>query len=516
MTIDLNYFEQVFDETTLKRGLRLFETCEVELTERSGYQAFGFTVNGFAVFIRKKGNTIIENRCLCHKPKPCEHISAALFHFQQDILGLKTKKRGLKQSNKHISQFENYSKRIHNILESYLHKEKLSTVEIRNLGEALSGFISKNNQSKDEQFFKHLAFTISFAEILKLRFTGDESALISLFSKSKEQLASHCLQKLNARELAALEMAACLSIKNNAVLKSDAYALLVPLLLSKTKNRLVFNKLNLLMAKRKYKQTYSERLNRFGIVQQSVLIKLSGIPQPVDTRDVALPIETIIGYAEILFLENKTKKAFGWLERNYESVKKQRDFFIPFVEYVIEKAKRYRKPGIELTYLERNFLHGPLLSEQTVMRFLQIVPQKKQEAFIDQLIKKTRLTYGKNAFEKIHPLLKIQKKWQELFMELKAQKQKFLLVHDVCMQLLPDLPNNALDTYVNHFSQTVGGTVPLAYQQKLFDLVKNYLEALPTAAAKQLIEKLLFAVGKNLPIHGHIYSYARKANFVVA
>ena len=93
MIIPLNEFEQIIDETILKRGLSYFkngyvsEFAEISIGE---YEAKVSGTEEYTVRLEIKNNVIIKHNCDCpYDMGPvCKHIVASIFYLKQDELNL--------------------------------------------------------------------------------------------------------------------------------------------------------------------------------------------------------------------------------------------------------------------------------------------------------------------------------------------------------------------------------------------------------------------------------------------
>lgn len=107
MRIPLSTFEQVIDETILKRGLDYFKTGAVDLVEELEPGLFEASVRGtehYSVRLRIKGGAITEHQCDCpYDLGPvCKHVVAVIFHMKKEELDLKVRKtKGTTPSLKH-------------------------------------------------------------------------------------------------------------------------------------------------------------------------------------------------------------------------------------------------------------------------------------------------------------------------------------------------------------------------------------------------------------------------------
>ncbi|NTU68214.1 MAG: hypothetical protein HGB02_04955 [Chlorobiaceae bacterium] len=96
MNIPLNGFDEHIDETILKRGLSYFRKGNVLSFEETGpgeYEAIVAGTEDYTVRLTIQNRMVTEHTCNCpYDLGPfCKHEVAALFHLQQDDLGLKVK-----------------------------------------------------------------------------------------------------------------------------------------------------------------------------------------------------------------------------------------------------------------------------------------------------------------------------------------------------------------------------------------------------------------------------------------
>ncbi len=156
MNIPLDQFEQVIDETILKRGLAYFDGGAVtDFIEISGgeYEAIVSGSEEYTVQLIIKNNTIVEHHCDCpyDRSAVCKHIVAVLFHMQQDQLELnqisaKTPKKKTISVNKQINDLLKAIS--HDALTEFVIENCKKDKKFRNSFLASFGHLSQN-QSKE-------------------------------------------------------------------------------------------------------------------------------------------------------------------------------------------------------------------------------------------------------------------------------------------------------------------------------------------------------------------------------
>jgi hypothetical protein len=143
MKIPLNEFEQVIDETILKRGLAYFKGGAItDFSEISNgeYEAIVSGTEEYTVQLEFSNDTITEHNCDCpYDMGPiCKHIVAVIFHLQQDELKLNEPSisKPRKKKTKSVSQ------QVKELLKEISHKELIEFVQ--------------ENSKKDKKFRNYL------------------------------------------------------------------------------------------------------------------------------------------------------------------------------------------------------------------------------------------------------------------------------------------------------------------------------------------------------------------------
>jgi len=157
MNIPLNEFEQIIDETILKRGLSYFKNGYVtEFAEISNgeYEANVAGTEEYTVRLKIKNNVITEHHCDCpYDMGPvCKHIIASIFYLKQDELDLNYQSISLQKKKKRKS----VTQQLKEILDKVSHKELKEFIQEQSKTNKqfriffLSSFAHLNeNQSKD-------------------------------------------------------------------------------------------------------------------------------------------------------------------------------------------------------------------------------------------------------------------------------------------------------------------------------------------------------------------------------
>lgn len=158
MRIPLNEFEQLIDETILKRGLAYFKGGAItDFSEVSNgeYEALVSGTEDYTVQLEVKNNVVIEHNCDCpyDMGAVCKHVVAVIFHLQQDELELNESSPNSLQKKK---KTKSVNQQVKDLLKAISHNELIEFVEenckkdkkFRNYFLASFGHLSQN-QSKE-------------------------------------------------------------------------------------------------------------------------------------------------------------------------------------------------------------------------------------------------------------------------------------------------------------------------------------------------------------------------------
>lgn len=157
MKIPLFEFEQIVDETILKRGLSYFKSGSItDISEITAgeYEAIVSGSEDYTVQLKINENIITEHQCDCpYDMGPvCKHIIAVVFYLLQDELDLDNSKSKTSKRSKNIDKIKKTKSVSQQI------KELLKIISHEELVEFLEG-----NCKKDKKFRNH--FLASFGHL---------------------------------------------------------------------------------------------------------------------------------------------------------------------------------------------------------------------------------------------------------------------------------------------------------------------------------------------------------------
>ena len=131
MIIPLIEFEQIIDESILKRGLAYFKQGAITSFSEISNGAYEAIVSGtedYTVQLEVENNVIIEHNCDCpyDMGAVCKHVVAVIFHLQQDELALN---ESVPNSLEKKKKTKSVNQQVKELLKAISHNELMEFVE---------------------------------------------------------------------------------------------------------------------------------------------------------------------------------------------------------------------------------------------------------------------------------------------------------------------------------------------------------------------------------------------------
>jgi len=306
MLFDIQYFEQFIKEAVLKKGLALFEAGKVEFIEKHPGSEFNFLVNKTAALtLKKRGDKLTSYHCSCKKTEFCEHLAAVLFYFQQDTLGFAIKKGTYKKSATPVkTAYDFHVEALREWLKPYLNSKALNQAQLDEVCKEVIKLKSATHYP-GEAFDLNLALLTVLPLLLQLRLLGNESQLKTILHAILKELRLTFSKGLDVPQQQKWYKATLESIRNNAVLKSEAYTFLIPRAVSFIASKPELERVISLIGSRKYKMDYTSRFDKLMVAKLEVALKGSELFNFSFPADYATAIvELIIAKAELYFCSN--------------------------------------------------------------------------------------------------------------------------------------------------------------------------------------------------------------------
>jgi hypothetical protein len=558
MLFSANEFEQYFTSKTLKKGLKLFEQSEVSLIAALPNNSYHFLIESqFDLETKKKGNSVISYSCSCKQNDYCVHLCAVLFYFQKDRLGLSVKDTSVKNSktstrsssldlnisfkkidvakpfsgNRGKKIFKFFRIQMLSVLYPYRQAEALDQRQINQIHFQTKNIIKKFGPagagakeframglSSDEEklqqregnllFYLYLSILCGLPHVFDRRLLGKEEKILKLLENSKSELDNFYTGGLTKNQsrtwLEATQLAA--TTKNSVGLNVLSFFVPRSLVLIQSQKNLEDLK-NLINKKRQRNKTSNE-FDQILIMKLQLAIKESEFPgatlPPLKSQALT---EFIIAKADLLFCAQKNEAAFVLLESHYDEVKTSRaNFLVSYQNYIIEKAREKNQKQLELKYIEESLVTSLYFPPQRVNRLFQILPKNVRSMEIDRLIEKIKTFSKEYFFDKIAALLLKDNRLDVLILELKKQKNKFNLVHQVALKKLPNVDEDLLLVYTRHLSAILNDAAYDQYHRQIVIKATEFLNKIPKESAMEVVNNVLSKMGSFSRIHKFIRS----------
>lgn len=501
MNFNLLLFEQTIDETLLKDGWRLINSKKSAFDIQKSGLHYHFTWKQAELDFIKKGHHISQVNCSCSHSLPCKHVCASLFYFKnQNAIDVSPPIRNYSQHINIHSEYFKYKNEINAILKAAtLKNDKTKTKNDVAFIKIFEKFIGKNKLSETKQFYFDLAFITLYYNINKLVGNYFEPQ----YQKSYERLFVKVITKTNSKQIQALQEATLESVKNSIALQTGAFNILVPLLLGAKVSTLILIQLQNNLAKLTYKQKYNQAYNPLLVMQLLIALKLE---KGENVAEEKLMLEWWIAKAEYYLLQEKKQLALNFLKNSalqFQILKSP--LYFPLLNYSFAKSKELGNKLMQLHFGEDLLVNSSIFLEPVFNHLLGLVPKKQHAIFLENLLEKIKAS-NNNTIEKKHLILLKLSKFTELLSLLKSEKQRFNLMHEVAVNLLPNFSNEITATYLNHLVNSCGDSKPFSYQQNIVKKAMCYFSELPVQLANNLKSEALYRIGKNKPI----YHFAEK------
>lgn len=500
MNFNILFFEQTINEPLLKGGWRLINSIKIPFEiQKNGFQ-FQFIWKQAEVNFIKKGNLLSHVKCSCSHPLPCKHVSAILFYFKNlntpDAISL------FKGHARRIylnSDYLNFKTQLNSLLkEVALKNEKTKTKNDSTHLKALEDYINTES-SGYKVFYFDLALITLFDKISKT--TGNYFQL--QHQASIERITKKLNTKINSKQLHALQEVTFESVKHNLALQSGAFTYLVPWFLRTNLSTLTLIHLQNNLTKLSYKQKYNQVYNPLRMLQFLVAFKLE---QEENIAEHEVMLEWWIAKAEYILDQGKQQQALKFLHRavlQFQTLKSP--LYFPLLNYSFSKSKELDNKSMQLYFGQLLLVNSSIFLEPIFHHILELVPRKRHLIFLENILEKMKFS-TQNNIEKKYPILLRLSKYGELLSLLKLEKQRFNLIHELAMNLLPNFNKDVTATYLNHLVNSCVDSKPFVYQQKIVKLSLDYFSQLPLQIATELKSEALYRIGKNKPI----YHFAQK------
>jgi hypothetical protein len=344
--------------------------------------------------------------------------------------------------------------------------------------------------------------------LVNLRFKGDESELLSFYQEAKQRLKCMVENGLDKTLRASWYRATKRSLKRNSDLQSEAFQFLIPCFLSFSRSRHDIGTIDVLLDARKYKVKHSDAVDKLLIAKLQVWItqqRLFKISTSAKTH--ASTLEHAIATAELYFYSNKPLKGLRHLRDYYESLAQKAKRPQRYLrELCINKARETDQKDMEIYFLKEEFLNGMAVLPDKLTRFTSLLEPETREREVNDLVNKLKVGNDPFSFEKISALLLYVNRYDDLIKELKKHNDKFLLLHNVVLMKLPDYDSELLILYTKQLMEAFSNRRIFHRPEELFAFSKEYVDQLPLAARRKVVQAVLDKLGGQSGIYRYVKS----------
>lgn len=492
MLFDQKEFEHKIEENKLEKGLKLFINNKLELKDKAE-NTFTFLIHEKSageISIRINGGRILNYTCYCLSKNYCEHLAAANFYLQQEILKFeKPAKKKKTETIKRISNhkiLQKYQNSIKIIIATFAALPKLKQTQTEAINKKINFELSGASTLR-QQFYFHLAIILELPKLSNFNYSEKENVLSNFAKNSLKEIGISFVKGLDNHERSAFKEAANNSVRSQSNFRTGFFSFLISRVCVFEKDKNVLEYLRSQLKKRKQNRNRLDPIDRKTIaeLQLSIMLaKLNG--KTYSTKNYEYTLELPIALAELEFCKNKNEKAFTILKQYSEKVKpKNLNKYHDLIDEILNFAREKNNQKIEAEYLKEKFIYGFVIDEKELERYLEI-----ENCQVEALIKEIKTHSVFYTFEKIAVVLFHQNMFEELIEEIKKEKNKFRLLHKVAIKKFPEYDAKLIDLYINHLVQAITDAKFPYFQEQIFNTAKLYLDKLPIDLRKKTLEIL--------------------------
>lgn len=508
--LNIDSFEHFFNETTLKKGLYIFEKNRIKNIAKieGGEYIFKFKgKGGVTLHLTKKLNKISWHLCSCKTKNNCEHICAAIFFFIKDELNFKKTRKlnTVSSKNEGDELLDQSCEKLKALINRY---SNIATAQkiIPEPNTAFSIIKTFREQNKRvNPILIHLTIINEFSNFISLKNPGSEESESALHQSIKY------LNLIKPRLLSDIDKKIWLSatknsLKNNKKFHSGVFTFLVSFAANIITEKKDFEDLKTSLNKRHLKQTYPHYLDFKLIAQLQFQIKeqeLFQTSQRLFLKDTSP--ELSVAQAELKFCVKKVKAGFKILESDYDKIKKNKPHnFISFIEYIIDKANGFKNKQLEIYFIKELMLYDYRISPKYLKRIKELLDNKEREEQANEVIKELKKKSPEIYFDKVATILESENRLDELIQLISKQADKFYLINRIAIKKLPQYDDFLLDNYIKHFIYTVAEARETFHQKQIYDKALVYLEQLPKPVLVKMLLQMLDKISKSNFIYRHL------------
>ncbi len=493
-SLNIDSFEYFFDEKILKKGLYLFERKRIKHADRSAQGEYTFIFSGkhqINLGLTINNNKISEYICSCKTKIKCEHLCAAIFYLNKNKLVLNKDEDTNKKNGEQI--FIRTCKNLNDL--------------IGNGSNAIKLFLTQNKSISP--VILHLCIVNEFSKTHNFTDNSNNTAFDESLTSSLKHVKNLKLSSLKKEEKEALIFASKNCLKSNPKFNSGAFTFLIPLAAEVIDDKNDFEELKHVLNKRKLKQNYGHYLDLKFIAHLQLQLREHELLKKSNKailRD--LSPELSVTLAEREFYKGKWAQGFKSLKADYEKIKKNKPVtFIAYIEYIIDKAKKFKDNEVEIYFIKENLLFDSHISPKYLLRVKELLPENQRELYLNEIIKELGKKSEEFYFDKTAQILESESRWDELIRLISRHANRFSLLNKIAIKKLPAFDKFTLDTYMKQFVFAVSEARETFHQKQILEKALVYLNQLPEEVRIKLFLEILEKISKSNFIYRLLKKY---------
>ncbi|MGZ3920954.1 MAG: hypothetical protein ACXVO9_05210 [Bacteroidia bacterium] len=482
--LKINEFEQFFSDKALKKGLSILKNDELQLVGKPAKGEYHFMIKNSSLRVKRKAETIISYHCSCGKEN-CEHLCAVIFYFQKEVF-------------ENLISGKNYDRKQTDLFKSYCQKVKeiifLKSGVLKNPDE-VSKSLNSLLRSKAHNYFICLAVMNELTSLPTIN-TEDKKKLDDLINIVKSRFHRLAKKKPGAEEVNALFRATLNSVSSSRRFNTGLFSFLIPYATLYTRDKNALRELKESIEKRAIKYPYPGALDAKLIAVFHIENAGKDLNHKKKKRnDFQNVPEFYIAQAEQALCSDKNLKALKILRNGFENLKQNKPAnFIGYLEYIIEQALKTGDNEAEIFFIKQAFIHEYQVNPIYIKRLKTLLEKKEEHEFYNTVIEEIKKSHH-DTFDKLSILLFARERYEELIKEINRRPDKFRLLNEVAIKMLPEYNDSLFKIYIKQFQNAVSLASEPYYQQKIFNDARRYLDKLPENEKGKLIKMIASGLG---------------------
>lgn len=460
----INSFPELFGYSALKKGEQIFLSGRVKYCgkDEQGYSVY--SAGGRDLWLQRRGGQVLKSKCECGR-EFCAHLASVVFFLADE-----GKEQGKAAEKQRMVSFSSVYRRFRAFL-----------------SEASKG---ENHKTLIKRFSEKCSVDPVISSLCLYCYT-------LLSSDQKISGVPQLAKRTNRRQKQYFHEAVIFLLEKPRFKKFSSIVILLSFFLDSLGMKGEIDELLDLLEKKPLRKSNPSLIDEVAVCRFILQMRLKSLTRK-GSGGFHLSAESVIAQSEYELMRGNIEKAMTLLKSGHDRLLRQRPSnFFAFLERAVQMTERTKNAGMEAFLISSLLKNDPVISPEKLKRLEHILPSEilhQQLAEIaENLKKKDAEVYGRSLLE----ILAWSKNWKEIFLIASRERIPFSLVTETVIRLLPQRSDQIFKVYSRQLLQAISLAREPYHQEKLFDLVKSYLEKLPENAAVQLCDLLLEQISRN-------------------